>query len=681
MTRSIPKLAVISTIVVVLVGQDVLAQRISKLPNRVRAPSLDGGGDWINTAGPLDLRQLRGKFVVLDFWTYCCINCMQILPELHKLEQKYADQLVVIGVHSAKFLTEGDTENIREAVLRYEIDHPVVNDARRVLWTRYEVNAWPSLRIIDPEGFVIAVHSGEATFETLDKFFSSVVSTYRRKRLLDETPLRFDLERYSAKETPLRFPGKVQADEASDRLFISDSSHNRIVITKLDGTLVDVVGSGAIGRQDGGYQDASFDHPQGTVLHKGALYVADTENHLIRRVDLAKKQVTTIAGTGRQSRDFTVRVAGRPKYSSLSSPWALCVHDDELYIAMAGKHQIWKMTADHSRIFPFAGSCAEDIIDGPLLARTAFQKNYAAFAQPSGLTSDGRWLFVADSEGSSIRAVPFLSTGKVLTVIGTAKLRDQRLFTFGDREGKAGPGMLQHPIGVAHHDGRIYISDTYNNKIKVIDLRTLTLKTIAGDLEPGRSDTPARFDEPAGLSIAADKLYIADTNNHLVRVIHLAGDFAVKTLMIDGLKPPGIDEPIRIAPPSNVKQTSFASTTIKPTDNQLNVSIELKLPDGFKLDPVAPTSYQVEVVDGDKIVSADFQSTPQKIESLGTQLDFRIPLTAAQGVARLRIALTYFYCGDGAAAVCKVGGASWTGQVTLSDAARNDQLQLKHTVQ
>jgi hypothetical protein len=296
------------------------------------------------------------------------------------------------------------------------------------------------------------------------------------------------------------------------------------------------------------------------------------------------------------------------------------------------------------------------------------------------LTSDGQWLFVADSEGSSIRAVPFLISGNVRTVIGTAKLRDNRLFTFGDREGSLGSGMMQHPMDVAYHNNRIYVSDTYNNKIKAIDLKASKLMTIAGDFESGRTDQPARFDEPAGLSIAADRLYIADTNNHAVRVVDLAGDYAVKTLDIKGLEPPEIEASTPIAPPANAIQTTFAPTAVQPVDGQLGLSIELKLPDGYKLNPAVPMSYLVEILEGDEIVSAEAIAKPRSIDNPTTQLDLGIPLTAEQGAARLRIMLTFFYCGEGAEALCKIGGVSWTGAVTLSDNTPNEELRLKHVV-
>ena len=281
---------------------------------RQKVPPLPQNLTWLNTAGPLELHDLRGKFVLMDFWTYCCINCMHILPELHKLEQAWPKNLVVIGVHSAKFTSEQDTQNIRAAIQRYKIEHPVINDARHELWESFGVNAWPTVILIDPEGYAVWGTSGEITFEQVDRVIRAAMPHYRQKKLLDETPLRFDMELHAAVATPLRFPGKIIADEASGRLFISDSNHNRIVVAKLDGTLLEVIGSGAAGRKDGDFASAQFNQPQGLALGGDALFVADTENHEIRRVDLAARKVVTVAGTGQQAREPAVpgRPAGRP---------------------------------------------------------------------------------------------------------------------------------------------------------------------------------------------------------------------------------------------------------------------------------------------------------------------------------------------------------------------------------
>ncbi len=509
---------------------------------RQKVPPLPQNLIWLNTTGPLELRDLRGKFVLLDFWTYCCINCMHILPELHKLERAWPKNLVVIGVHSAKFSTEQQTPNIRDAIQRYKIEHPVINDAQHTLWELFGVHVWPTVILIDPEGYAVWGTTGEVTAEQIEKVIRPALPYYRQKKLLDEKPLRFDAEQQAAQPTPLRFPGKILADEASGRLFIADSNHNRIVIAKLDGTLLDVIGSGISGQKDGDFTTAQFNQPQGMALHGTDMFVADTENHEIRRVDLKARQVATVAGTGKQAREPTSPAKrADPRHTALSSPWDLAVQGDSLFIAMAGFHQIWRMRLDGASIAPYAGNCREDIVDGPLLPPQLYQEGFASFAQPSGLASDGKWLYVADSEGSSIRAVSLGSRKEVRTVVGTASLPAARLFTFGDVDGPAAKARFQHPLAVAFHAGQIYVADTYNHKIRVVDAADATTRTFAGTGLPGREDQPAAFHEPAGLAIAAGQLFVADTNNHLIRVIDLKSAM-VSTLAIAGLGPPRAEE-------------------------------------------------------------------------------------------------------------------------------------------
>jgi DNA-binding beta-propeller fold protein YncE len=504
---------------------------------------------WLNS-GPLTKADLKGKFVLFDFWTYCCINCMHILPELKKLERAYPNNLVVIGVHSAKFQTERETDNIRNAILRYEIEHPVINDADHSVWNAWGINSWPSIIMIDPEGMAVWGRSGEFKAPQVEQIINAALPYYRQNKLLNEKPLTVPLEVAKEAPTPLRFPGKLLADEKGNRLFISDTNHNRIVITTLDGKFLETIGSGEIGKSDGDFQTASFNHPQGCALAGEKLYVADNENHMIRKVDLTAKTVTTIAGTGEQASNpfpgfvpggppVRKRWVGPPAKTELTSPWALYVHDKDLYIAMAGSHQIWKMPLDESEIGPYAGSGLEDIVNGDLMPREPFSGGSSAFAQPSGLSADASWLYVADSEGSSIRKVPFKKgTLEVGTVVGSDHLpRGQRLFAFADKDGPRAEAKFQHCLDVHFVDGKLYVADTYNNKIKVVNAKNGETKTLVGTGKAGKKDSPAEFHEPEGLTHAKGKLYVADTNNHLIRTIDLASG-AVATLTIDGLEPP-----------------------------------------------------------------------------------------------------------------------------------------------
>src|SRR5262245_49422190 len=229
---------------------------------RVRAPEITGGRGWLNTDKPLSIAALKGKFILLDFWTYGCINCIHIIPDLKKLEAKYANQLVVIGIHSAKFQNEKETENIRRIILRYEIEHPVYNDADFQVWQSYGVRAWPTQVLIDPTGYVVGTASGEGNYEVIDNAIGQLIPEFRKRGELNEEPLKLVLERAKVGDLPLAFPGKILADAKTDRLFIADSNHNRLVITKLDGSLVETIGTGDPGSTDGPFDKASFYRPQ-----------------------------------------------------------------------------------------------------------------------------------------------------------------------------------------------------------------------------------------------------------------------------------------------------------------------------------------------------------------------------------------------------------------------------------
>ena len=491
-----------------------------KIMDSEKAPELEGGSAWFNCAQPIKLKDLRGKIVLLDFWTLCCINCIHTMPEIAKLEKKYANQLVVIGVHSAKFDNEKNSESIRKAILRYEIHHPVVNDADMKIWRAYEANAWPTLALIDPEGNLIGVTSGEGRIGIIEDAIEKLIKIHRNKKTLDEKPIRFDTVKFRDKPTPLYFPGKVLADGAGKRIFIADSTHHRIVITDMAGQKIAIAGRGAPGRADGAFDKAQFDDPQGMALSNdgNTLYVADRRNHLIRALDLKGQTVQTIAGTGEQERD---RGEGGPALQrGLNSPWDLYLDGDRLFIAMAGHHQIWILHLKEKSLESYAGDGREDIKDGPLFA--------ARFAQLSGLTSDGKYLYVADPEVSAIRRVPMNGNGRVETLVGTG------LFDFGDQDGVGKEAQLQHAIGVAYHEGKVFVADTYNSKIKTIDLKTGAVKTFLGG--PPKKGEEALFNEPAGLSIVGDTLYVADTNAHRIRIVDLKTK-AISTLELKGVEP------------------------------------------------------------------------------------------------------------------------------------------------
>jgi DNA-binding beta-propeller fold protein YncE len=480
----------------------------------IPAPELDGAVDWLNVSAPIRMADLRGKIVILDFWTYGCVNCMHVLRDLKTLEQRFPDELVVIGVHSPKFTNEKNSENLRRILVRYEIEHPVANDANHAIWRRYGAQAWPTRVIIDPLGNLVGTAMGEGNLEGFVNAIRTVIRVFDDPAApgpapdqplgagrINRTPLALQLERSRHADRPLLYPGKVAVDEQGGRLFIADSNHNRIVVATLDGRLIETIGSGLQGDGDGIFSQARFHRPQGLAFDPpapggtgGTLYVADTENNKIRAVDFETRAVYTLEGT------------------DLKSPWDLALKMGILIVAMAGTHQLWVVDLLHDRAYPYAGTGEEARRDGAV--------NEAAFAQPSGLATDGETLYVADAESNTIRSVALPPVNTVTTVAGGD------LFEFGDKDGKGDAVRLQHPLGVAVHAGIVYVADTYNHKIKTLDPRSGKVATFA-----------TGFDEPGGLSIARGKLYVADTNNHSIRVVDLKTR-DVTTLGIEGLTPP-----------------------------------------------------------------------------------------------------------------------------------------------
>lgn len=474
------------------------------------APEFTAGLDWINTGGEaLTLARLRGKVVLLDFWTYGCINCMHVIPDLKRLMQKYPRELVVIGVHSAKFEHEGKTSQIAKIAARYEREEPIVNDHRMQVWDAWGARAWPTLALVDPAGKAVGTVAGEGHYALLDKLIGGLVAEFDAKGQIDRTPLPFRAD--PLPKTTLRFPGKVLADATGGRLFISDSNHDRIIVTSLDGEVRQVIGGRGRGLADGDSARATFHQPQGLALaDRDTLYVADNLNNALRRVDLARGTVTTVAGTG--THGYMRDDAADARRVPLNSPWDVLVHAGQVYIAMAGQHQLWRYDPAGGGIERFAGSGYEALEDGPRLD--------AGMNQPSGLTSDGEYLYIADSEASAIRRVGFGSAARLQTLVGTG------LFDFGDRDGRSREVLLQHPLGVAHHRDGIYLVDTYNSKLKLLLPEARRVSTVAG----GKGE----FDEPGGLSIAGQRIYIADTNHHAIKV----WDIAARKLSTLELKDP-----------------------------------------------------------------------------------------------------------------------------------------------
>jgi DNA-binding beta-propeller fold protein YncE len=486
------------------------------------APDFTGADAWLNTEKPITIAQLKGQVVVLDFWTYCCINCMHVFPDLKFLEDKYKDQpVVVMGVHSGKFDEERDADHIRQAVLRHNISHPVAVDSEYKIWQAYGVHAWPTVLVIDSRGTIVQRFSGEGHRDELDQLVATLLQSGQKAGTLSKH-LSFKSERESFKSGILEFPGKVLADAGTNRLFISDTNHNRVLLTDLNGKVSEVIGSGEPGLTDGGFTAARFRQPQGLALSADGqtLYVADTENHALRAVDLKAKSVATLAGDGRQSHEY--QPDGDGKTTELSSPWDVARTGKTLYIAMAGTHQIWTYDLETHRVKDFAGTGREGNHDGPA--------DQSWFAQPSGIVADSsehpKSLYIADSEDSSIRSIALGPELSVKTLAGSGDL-----FGFGRIDGPGDKARFQHPLGVAIAPpagdlaGTLYVADTFNGLIRTVNVKAETVATLAGSGKRNAGNTSSLTSiglyEPGGLSLAGNTLFIADTNHHRIVAIDL----------------------------------------------------------------------------------------------------------------------------------------------------------------
>ncbi|MCX4486046.1 MULTISPECIES: NHL domain-containing thioredoxin family protein [Streptomyces] len=504
---------------------------------RVRAPELIGKGGWLNTGDQqYTLADLRGRIVILDFWTFCCVNCLHVLDELRELEEKHRDTVVIIGVHSPKFVHEAEHQAVVDAVERYEVHHPVLDDPELATWKQYAVRAWPTLVVIDPEGYVVAQHAGEGHAHAIEKLVDELESEHAAKGTL-----RRGDGPYVAPEpvaTHLRFPGKALLLPDGGFL-VSDTTRHRLVELDADGeTVRRHFGTGERGLSDGGPDEARFSEPQGlAVLPDGRVAVADTVNHALRALDLTTGVTSTLAGTGRQWWQGTP-TSGPAREVDLSSPWDVAWFGDRLWIAMAGVHQLWTYDPESATVRVAAGTTNEGLVDGPAAE--------AWFAQPSGLavSADGERLWVADSETSSLRWVD--RDEHVRTAVGTG------LFDFGHRDGAADQALLQHPLGVtALPDGSVAISDTYNHALRRYDPASGEVTTLATDVR-----------EPSDAVLVDGDLVVVESARHRLTRLRLP------------------EEAVRVA--DRAHRTQRAATEIAP--GTLRLDVVFQAPAGQKLD-------------------------------------------------------------------------------------------------
>ncbi|MGZ4495356.1 MAG: NHL domain-containing thioredoxin family protein [Nocardioides sp.] len=559
---------------------------------RVRAPELAGRG-WLNTGGEtLRLRDLRGRFVMLDFWTFCCVNCLHVLDEMRELEEKYDGELVVVGVHSPKFVHEADPDALAAAVERYEVAHPVLDDPDLVTWQAYAARAWPTLVLVDPEGYVVAQYAGEGHAHALDALLAELREEHLAKGTLQPGGSPYVAPPVEAGD--LRFPAKaVRLPDGG--FLVADAGHHALVELADDAqTVVRRIGDGERGLVDGGAGTARFNEPNGLCLLPAEVaaevgydaVVADTVNHALRGVSLTTGEVRTVAGDGRQwfASPSSVEHVEATSDQRLSSPWDVAWFEDRVWVAMAGIHQLWTFDPRAGEVAVAAGTTNEGLVDGPA--------DQAWFAQTSGFAVDGDRLWLADSETSSLR---YVEDGSVTTVVGKG------LFDFGFTDGPAAEALLQHPLGVTVlPDGSVAVCDTYNSAVRRYDPATDELTTIATDLaEP----SGALVDPSPGPGGGPGHLLVVESAAHRLTRVPLgvlapAGGLAHTTqrpvteiaggaleLVVSFEPPPGQKVDDRFGPPSQLLVSATPSALLlegegRGTDLTRTLRIDPQVGDG-----------------------------------------------------------------------------------------------------
>ncbi|MFF7125897.1 thioredoxin-like domain-containing protein [Streptomyces sp. NPDC008240] len=582
---------------------------------RVRAPELIGKGGWINTGGKdLKLADFRGRTLILDFWTFCCINCLHVLDELRALEDKHRDTVVVIGVHSPKFVHEAEHGAVVDAVERYGVEHPVLDDPELATWKQYAVRAWPTLVVIDPEGYVVAQHAGEGHVHAIERLVGELAAEHEAKGTLRRVDGPYVPP--EPEPTVLRFPGKALLLPGGTFLVSDTTRHQLVELAEDAETVVRRIGSGTRGFADGGHREASFNEPQGlALLDDGtSVIVADTVNHALRRLDLATGEVTTLAGTGRQWRQGSP-ASGPARETDLSSPWDVAVFGGRVWIAMAGVHQLWTYDPATRTVAVGAGTTNEGLVDGPGAE--------AWFAQPSGLAATADRLWLADSETSALRWVD--PDGHVHTAVG------EGLFDFGHRDGSAGQALFQHPLGVTVlPDGSVAVADTYNHALRRYDPATGEVSTLATDLR-----------EPSDAVVVGEDIVVVESARHRLTRLRLP------------------EEAVRVAAVAH--RSRRAATEVAP--GELRLDVVFQAPSGQKLDTRYGPATRLLV-----------SSTPSELllkgEGAGTDLSRTLEFDPAVTEGVLHVSAMAASCDDDPSVeypACHVHQQDWGVPVRLTE--------------
>ena len=619
----------------------------------VPAPEFPAGLDWFNTGGrSLTMRELQGTVVAMAFWSGSCITCTHAMPHLERLADEFADRLVVIGVHTPRFAGETTSEAVRAAVSSRSISFPVVADHDLAMSRQWGTEELPTTVLVDPTGRVVGAYTGESPYEALRPAIADLAEDSG-----DAPRLDLVLERDRLPPTPLSFPSGIAVTGRQDRVYIADTAHHRIVAATLpDGEVIAVYGSGEPGFTDGASAQARLRGPRGLALSDGdsVLYVADTDNHAVRGIDLSEGTVTTIAGTGELGESPSP--GGRADETALRSPWDVAAGDGVLYVSMAGSNQLWTIDLAEDRAAPIAGDGAAGVVDGPAAD--------ALLSRPSGIAlgSDGR-LFFADPESSTVRTLD-ISEERVATVAGAGT----RLFAYGDVDAVGDDARFQLPLGVAAGTERLAVADTLNHKLKVVDLPTGRVASLAGGPAGWRDGSDPLFVAPEAVEMIGSTVYVADTGNHVVRSVDLATG-AATTLVLRGID--------QFAPTAD--DVDYQGTVVEVPEAAVVagpgvVVLDIALPSGHKVNGEAPSSVTWQVQGGVVGFSDDADRS-----LTGVEFPVSYPVTFTEGEGTVTADLSLYWCAEGAESLCFVEQMRFSAPVVVG-AEGDDEVRLSYEI-
>ena len=612
---------------------------------------------WLNVSRPPEISDLKGRIILLDFWSYACVNCTQTLQEIKKLEQQFGSKITVIGVHSGKFENEKNFAEIKKAVIRNDITYPVINDAKSRIWDSFKITAWPTLVLIDPHGNIEKTYVGETGVIAVKSGIKQLISKYKYELNRDSLPIT--LEKNSIDGNVLSFPTKIEY--AADfnyksrhlpALIIANTGKNNIVVTSLSGDVILKIGDGNSGLQDGSFEVSSFNAPQGLLYRAGKLYVADTGNHALREIDFKSGKVRTLIGSSQRGEIIPDKQIFEAKSFDLASPTDIefFPNNENIVIANSGTHQILTYNLAKDTISVVAGRGVEGITDGK------YPDN--VLSQTSDMSVYNRKLYFLDSGSSSLRVLE--ENGEVKTLIG------KDLLKFGNKNGGKNEALMQHPLGLMADDTGIYISDSFNHAIKKYDFSSNQIFNLAGGRRSGDnlgSGSNAEFDQPEGITSVLNNLYIADANNNRVVILNRGSLSSAILNVMPPLKLP--KEGFLQYLPNLTKSPDLALKSL----SEITVKIDLKK--GWKINENGPSFINLlELVKDDQanlVASLDWNAIKTKSMKLPQLLEKKKYLL--QGVI--------YYCEDKTNALCYI--KSYEQKLNADAVTKENQITIQIT--